>query len=82
MYPTLDPATGELVTVDTLKVDPGVQLLFDYIYQRGTLIPITEYNRCAKTKEMSRTATSCRLWRTVVGLGPLLLSQNGRMHCF
>ena len=44
VYPTLDAATGELVTADNLKVDPAVQLLYNYILERGTLISIKEYN--------------------------------------
>ena len=48
VYPTLDATTGELVTADNLKVDPAVQLLYNYILQRGTLISIKEYNECVR----------------------------------
>lgn len=47
VYPTLDAKTGELVTADSLKVAPEVQLLYDFIRERGCLIPINSYNRCA-----------------------------------
>lgn len=47
VYPTLDATTGELVTAQNLTVDPAVQLLYNYILQRGTIIPIENYNRCA-----------------------------------
>lgn len=47
VYPTLDATTGELVTAQNLTVDPAVQLLYNYILQRGTLIPIENYNRFA-----------------------------------
>jgi hypothetical protein len=39
--------TGELETVDTVVVAPQVQKLFEYIRDRGTLVAITTYNKCA-----------------------------------
>ena len=51
VYPTLDATTGELVTAQNLTVDPAVQLLYNYILQRGTLIPIENYNRWAPTDD-------------------------------
>lgn len=39
--------TGELESVDSVTVAPGVQKLFEYIRDRGTLVPITTYNKCA-----------------------------------
>ena len=43
----MNETTGELETVDNVTVAPNVQLLFDYIRGRGTLVPITTYNQCA-----------------------------------
>jgi len=39
------------VTAQNLTVDPAVQLLYNYILQRGTLIPIENYNRWALTDD-------------------------------
>ena len=44
-YPTLDEKTGELITAERLQVAPGVQLLYDYIRQRGTIVPITDFRQ-------------------------------------
>jgi hypothetical protein len=45
VYPTINEATGEVEGLDTVTVAPSVQLLFDYIRGRGTLVPITNYNK-------------------------------------
>lgn len=44
MYPTLDKSTGRLLTAHDVKIDPTVQLLYDYILQRGTIVPIEGYD--------------------------------------
>ena len=44
-YPTVDEKTGDLITAERLQVAPGVQLLYDYIRQRGTIVPITDFRR-------------------------------------
>ena len=44
-YPTLDEKSGELITAERLQVAPGVQLLYDYIRQRGTIVPITDFRQ-------------------------------------
>jgi hypothetical protein len=45
VYPTVNEKTGELETVDTIDVAKPVQKLFEYIRDRGTLVPITSYNK-------------------------------------
>ncbi|KAL3138844.1 hypothetical protein ABBQ32_005677 [Trebouxia sp. C0010 RCD-2024] len=45
VYPTLDESTGEMVTAETLQVEPKVQKLYDYIRERGTILPINDYNK-------------------------------------
>lgn len=46
VYPTIDPKTGMLVTASDMKVeDPGVQKLYDYILERGTIVPVEHYDR-------------------------------------
>ena len=46
VYPTVDPKTGELVTASDLRVeDPGVQKLYDYILERGAIVPVEHYDR-------------------------------------
>jgi uncharacterized membrane protein YgcG len=44
VYPTLDPRTGELVTADNLKVDPESQKLYEFILERGTIVPVKNFN--------------------------------------
>ncbi|CAD7696943.1 unnamed protein product [Ostreobium quekettii] len=44
MYPTVDTAAGKLITANNLKVESEVQLLYDYILKRGTIVPITMYD--------------------------------------
>lgn len=44
VYPTLDPKTGELVTADNLKVDPESQKLYEFILERGTIVPVKNFN--------------------------------------
>jgi uncharacterized membrane protein YgcG len=46
VYPTVDPKTGTLVTASDMKVeDPGVQKLYDYILERGAIVPVEHYDR-------------------------------------
>ncbi|KAK9917589.1 hypothetical protein WJX75_006149 [Coccomyxa subellipsoidea] len=44
VYPTLDTKTGEVITAKNVKVEPEVQKLYDYIYERGTIIPVEDYS--------------------------------------
>ncbi|CAL8463537.1 g3071 [Coccomyxa elongata] len=44
VYPTLDTKTGEVITAKNAKVEPEVQKLYEYIYERGTIIPIEDYS--------------------------------------
>jgi len=53
VYPTL--IDGKLVTAENLKVDPQVQKLYDYIRERGTILPINEYDtQLLKTGDVSK----------------------------
>jgi len=45
VYPTVDAVSGELQTAAALEVAPGVQKLYEYIRDRGTIVPIENYNR-------------------------------------
>jgi hypothetical protein len=45
VYPTLDPKTGELVTAANLKVDPQAQKLYEFILERGTIVPVAAFDR-------------------------------------
>ncbi len=60
VYPTINEKTGEMENVDSVKVAPSVQLLFDYIRQRGTLVPITNYNKCAFPHPYRRKTSSLK----------------------
>ncbi|CAL5223766.1 g6330 [Coccomyxa viridis] len=44
VYPTLDPKTGQVVTAENVKVEPSVQKLYDYIYERGTIVPVEDFS--------------------------------------
>jgi len=45
VYPTVDSSTGRLITAKDIKVAPSVQKLYDYIYERGTIIPIDTFDK-------------------------------------
>ncbi|KAK9811197.1 hypothetical protein WJX73_009463 [Symbiochloris irregularis] len=44
VYPTLDEKTGQLITAKNCKVEPSVQLLYDYILSRGTIVSINDFD--------------------------------------
>lgn len=43
VYPMQDLETGELVTVEDLRVDPVLQPLFDYLAGRGSFVDLDNY---------------------------------------
>ena len=44
VYPLLDRATGELATVATLDVAPGLRKLYEYLVDRGCIEQLETYN--------------------------------------
>lgn len=72
VYPTLDPMTGELITADSIKVDPASQTLYDYIYQRGAVVPIKVYDQSLITvgdvsqRVVESIRTSTDEWESLV----------------
>lgn len=53
MYPTVDAHSGDLTTAADLRVAPGVQKLYEYIRDRGTIVAIDNYRRCAPARPRS-----------------------------
>ena len=43
VYPMQERSTGEVVTVETLTVDPVLQPLFDYLRRRGSFVDLDTY---------------------------------------
>jgi len=43
VYPMRDRGSGEVVTVDTMTVEPVLQLLFDYLRRRGSFVDLDNY---------------------------------------
>ncbi|HEX6767413.1 MAG TPA: hypothetical protein VF103_18070, partial [Polyangiaceae bacterium] len=44
VYPWKNQETGALTTVENLKVPPEVTKLFEYLVERGSILPIKNYN--------------------------------------
>jgi hypothetical protein len=44
IYPTKDPATGEILTADTVAVPPRHKKLYEYLRDMGLIEPIREYD--------------------------------------
>lgn len=45
IYPWLNKASGELVTIDTLDIDPSLQKLYEYLVERGCIVQLEDINR-------------------------------------
>lgn len=43
VYPMRDTRTGEVVTVETMTVEPLLQPLFDYLWRRGSFVDLDTY---------------------------------------
>lgn len=43
VYPMMDLATRQVITVDSMTVDPSLQPLFDYLAQRGSFVNLDNY---------------------------------------
>ncbi len=43
VYPMRDTTTGEVITVETLQVEPVLQLLYDYLRRRGSFVDLDNY---------------------------------------
>jgi hypothetical protein len=44
VYPSLDPKTGKVTTVETLEVPPPLQNLYRYLADRGSFVGLDNYN--------------------------------------
>jgi hypothetical protein len=45
VYPYMDPRTNELVTIDTLDVQPSLRQLYGYLVDRRCIVQLTDINR-------------------------------------
>jgi hypothetical protein len=43
-YPTVAAGTGELETADKFEIDPGLQHLYDYLFEKGCIEPVRQYS--------------------------------------
>ena len=43
VYPMRDTVTGEVVTVESMQVEPVLQPLFDYLWRRGSFVDLDNY---------------------------------------
>lgn len=44
IYPFLDKASEELITVDNLRVQSSTHKLYEYLVQKGNIVPLDSYN--------------------------------------
>jgi hypothetical protein len=70
VYPSRDPATGDLITADTLKVVPQVRQLYAYLLENGFIEPIRGYNESYlpifSRDVLARLQTGDGLWEQLV----------------
>ncbi|SDQ41285.1 nicotinate-nucleotide adenylyltransferase [Quadrisphaera sp. DSM 44207] len=70
VYPMLDLETGDVVTVEDMQVEPGLQPLFDYLAGRGSFVHLDEYRReylsILSRDVLSRIATDDAEWEAMV----------------
>jgi hypothetical protein len=45
IYPHIDPATGNLITVDTLQVAEPLRHLYAHLVNRRSIVQLTDFNR-------------------------------------
>jgi hypothetical protein len=45
VYPFVDPRGGQLVTVDTLEIEPSVRQLYRYLVERRCIVQLADVNR-------------------------------------
>ncbi len=70
VYPMLDKDTGDVVTAGTLQVEPVLQLLFDYLWQRGSFVDLDnhrpDYLPIMSRDVLRRIAAGDDSWRSMV----------------
>lgn len=70
VYPLLDLDTGDVVTARTLPVDPVLQSLLDYLWQRGSFVELDNYRPdylpILSRDVLRRIAAGDESWRTMV----------------
>jgi len=45
VYPLMDAAKGEIITVDTMKVSPELSKLYGYLADRGSFVELDNFNK-------------------------------------
>ncbi len=70
VYPMLQDGVGDLVTVEDMRVDPGLQPLFDYLAGRGSFVGLTGYRAdflpILSRDVLRRIAAGDDAWREMV----------------
>jgi hypothetical protein len=70
VYPMQNLSTGELITVDDVKVDPVLQPLFDYLAGRGSFVNLDNYRPdylpIYSRDVLRRIASGDREWEAMV----------------
>ena len=70
VYPMLDPATGKLATASTMHVSAGLSKLHGYLLDRGSIIPLENYNPSVlpilSREVYRRIKTGDSSWETMV----------------
>ena len=70
VYPLLDLDTGDVVTARTLPVEPALQPLLDYLWQRGSFVELDNYRpdylSILSRDVLRRIAAGDESWRTMV----------------
>jgi hypothetical protein len=70
VYPMRDTGSGEVVTVETMSVEPVLQPLFDYLRRRGSFVDLDNYRPehlpIMSRDVLRRIAEGDDSWRTMV----------------
>ncbi len=70
VYPMRDRESGEVVSVEGLRVGPALQPLFDYLHQRGSFVDLDNYRPehlpILSRDVLRRIASGDGSWRTMV----------------
>ncbi len=84
VYPMLDPATGEIVTAQNLKVAPNLQNLYDHLLENHFIEPLEGYNAEYLTifsrDVLKRIRTGDAKWETMVPKEVAEMIKKGRLY--
>ena len=70
IYPHIDPTTGNLITVDTLKVAESLRHLYAHLVNRRSIVQLTDFNRAFlniySPDVLSKIASGGTEWESLV----------------